>query len=57
MPNYSFDDTSNNSMYGRCDVFGKINLVTGNKTYYIASLCREFNHLCGEKAIHYSPKS
>jgi len=57
MSNYSFNDISNNSMYGKCDVFGKINLVTGEKKYYTASLCREYNNLCGEKAINYSPKS
>lgn len=49
--NYPFDDIPNDSLYGKCSIFGKIDLVTGEKEYFYASTCRSLEHLCGEKGI------
>ena len=51
MPKYQHD-IINNSQFGRCKLFGNVDIIIGDVYYSKASLARQFNHLCCENAIH-----
>jgi hypothetical protein len=45
-PHYS-DEPQDNSNYGRCQLYGNIDLVTGDKTYDYAKIIRNDESKCG----------
>jgi len=51
---YTFNDPEHNLLYGTCNLFGTQDLVTGKKIYFKAFICREYKHLCGKDAKHFS---
>lgn len=54
--NYSYDDSPSDKNYGRCNKFGKVNLVTGTIEYDFAKNCREDDNKCGKNGLEYKGK-
>jgi hypothetical protein len=54
--NYPFDDIQDDSLYGKCSIFGEIDLVTGEKKYLYASTCRSCENLCGKNGTKMETK-
>jgi len=52
--NYPYDPPPNDKEYGKCKLFGKQDMVTGNIKYEYAGLCRENEQKCGEKGQHFT---
>jgi hypothetical protein len=42
------DERPDHSKFGKCKLFGKINLVTGDIKYEYANLVREDDKMCGK---------
>ena len=51
--NYPYDPPPNDEKYGKCKLFGKQDMVTGNIKYEYASLSRENEKKCGEKGQYF----
>lgn len=47
---YPYEDIPNNK---KCKYFGNIDLVTGNITYELASICRDKTDKCGSIGQHF----
>ena len=47
----------NESKLGKCSLFGKYCLVSGNIEYYNASYCRTNEHKCGKEGKFYHCKT
>ena len=45
--NYPYDTPPDNTLYGRCKMFGEQNIITGEIKHDFASLCRYDNTKCG----------
>ena len=50
-----FISNGNNPEYSKCELFGNINLVTGETRYKYADLCRSSE--CGIDAIYFEAKN
>jgi hypothetical protein len=51
--NYPYDVPSNDKERGKCKLFGKQDMVTGEISYSHASLCRIDESKCGEKGQYF----
>ena len=51
-----FPNTILNHEYGKCKVFGTMDIVTGNIIYDYASLCRKSESKCGMKGTYHEEK-
>ena len=54
--NYPYDPIPSDKLYGRCNQFGEVDLVTGLIEYDFASICRNNDNKCGKFASHYVAK-
>ena len=45
--NYPYDPVPSDEQYGRCKMFGQVNLITGAIEYDLASECRLNVNKCG----------
>ena len=54
--NYPHDSLPSDSLYGKCNQFGEVNVVTGIVTHDFASMCRDNINKCGKYGSHYTPK-
>jgi len=44
---YFIEDKSDDTLYGRCKIFGEQNIITGEVENDLASMCRYDNTKCG----------
>ena len=54
--NYPYDPPPSDEKYGKCKLFGRQNMVTGNINYEYASLCRENEEKCGKNGKFFTKK-
>ena len=54
--NYPYDPPPSDENYGKCKLFGKQNMVTGEINNEYAVLCRENEKKCGEDGKYFSNK-
>jgi len=54
--NYPYDPPPNDKEYGKCKLFGKQDMVTGDINYAYASLTRLDEQKCGEKGQYFKDK-
>ncbi len=54
--NYPYDLVPSDKLYGRCNHFGEIDVITGIVEYDFATLCRDNINKCGKYGSHYTPK-
>ena len=55
--NYPYDDAPNDIKYGKCKLFGKQNLVTGQIENEYASVCRISDNMCGESGKYFDDRN
>lgn len=55
--NYPYDPIPCDEQYGRCKMFGEMNLVTGVIDYDLASSCRYNEKKCGSIGSKYTEKN
>lgn len=54
-PDYP-DEPINNTLYGKCELFSNVDLVTGHKTYDYANEVRSSESLCGVTGKYFELK-
>ena len=52
--NYPYDAPANNEKYGKCKLFGELNLVTGSGQHDYAVWCRQDASKCGPTGKHHT---
>ena len=50
---YKDPNPSNDEEFGKCKMFGTMNLVSGKAKYEYASICRDNDKQCGKKGAYY----
>lgn len=54
--NYPYEQLPNDSLYGKCKLFGKQDLVTGEIAHTYASTCRQDNKRCDVSGKYFEQK-
>lgn len=54
--NYPYEPLPSDSLYGKCNQFGEVNIVTGIVEYDFANMCRDNINKCGKYGSHFAPK-
>jgi hypothetical protein len=54
--NYPYDPVPDNSDYGKCKMFGEVDLITGDVQYDYAKDCRNNIRKCGINGSKYKEK-
>jgi len=55
--NYPYDPIPSNERYGRCKLFGEVDLVTGTIEHDLAKICRLTESQCGKSGSKFTDKS
>jgi len=55
--NYPYDPLPDSREFGKCKMFGEIDLITGTIEYDYAKNCRETSKKCGTNASCYEEKA
>lgn len=54
--NYPYDPIPSGKLYGRCNKFGEVNVITGEIEYDLARHCRVNVNKCGHFGVEYTGK-